>query len=783
MTNAVAVVGPPRTLDIAQLLLHNGNRPDGDKTTLYAHTQRKNSMEALRDYQEDLLQQVETYIDANDKARVMMQLPTGGGKTVIAGHLLQRRLGNGRKAVWLTHRKELAEQTCGMLTNARVAAVTNLLWTPGTDAPAVSGGAVILMAQTVSRRTDKMQVWNKYDSNDLMVIDEAHHAAAKGWERAMQQWPGPVVGMTATPWRLSEKEGFDHLFDDLICGPQIADLQSNGWLCDDKVFMPHPDLRIRGGEVGGTGDYTESGIESANFGRDIMTAGALEFWQERARARQTIVYAVSVRHAHNIVKVFQNAGFSAEVILGDTDPEERGKTIAKFRDGDLHVLVNVVVATEGFDLPDASCVLITRPTLSLALFMQMIGRGLRPKEDRGDCIILDLTGNSMIHGLPQDSREWSLEPRGKPPPGEAPIVWCRECGGVNYAASHYCQHCGAALGMKCLQRCGKWRPWSRWRFENHCGDVHELVCDFCHRDTHIRARLPINPPLDEMPDLQEDDMELPDNIEMDDELAERLAPLLTELLEQERQKVMGDRDVRSAELSDSIQKHERVMGDNNALDTMFTEYVRVLPYNEQPQYRVERYRMFGSWESDLKRQLSGWKNELAELESQPVEKQLIFDNARSKLVGLLSLQAQDADLLPDDSMNNDDPHGPEDGWYLLSSSTNSTHRKPVELRTPDGDTVSVIKWIDILSEVAEWLYENRRLTGRGVPASTRKNTDRYMINNAPMNRNRVPYKAYGRLSNGLYFEKGLWAREVCRRVQVLSEISDPPAKFYVRMSE
>lgn len=738
-------------------------------------------MEALRDYQENLLQQVETYLDANDKARVMMQLPTGGGKTVIAGHLLQRRLGNGRKAVWLTHRKELAEQTCGMLTNARVAAVTNLLWTPGTDAPAVSGGAVILMAQTVSRRTDKMQIWNKYDSNDLMVIDEAHHAAARGWERAMQQWPGPVVGMTATPWRLSEKEGFDHLFDDLICGPQIADLQSNCWLCGDKVFMPHPDLLIHGGEVGSTGDYTESGIESANFGRDIMTAGALEFWQARARDRQTIVYAVSVKHAHNIVNVFQNAGFSAEVILGDTDPEERRKTIAKFRDGGLHVLVNVVVATEGFDLPDASCILITRPTLSLALFMQMLGRGLRPKEDGGDCIILDLTGNSMIHGLPQDSREWSLEPRGKPPPGEAPVVWCPECEGVNYAASHYCQHCGAALGTKCLRRCGKWRPWSRWRFENHCGDVHELVCDFCHRDTHIRARLPINPPLDEMPYLQEDDMELPDNIEMDDELAERLAPLLSELLDQEYQRVMGKRDTRRAEISDFIQRYDMVMADDNVLDSVFTDYIHGLPNNEQPQNPVQRHRRFATWESDLKRKYDEWREELAELERQPVEKQLIFDNAGSKLIGLLSLQAKDADLMPDDSTNNDDPYEPEDGWHLLSSSIDSTHWLPAELCTPDGNTISVSRWIDLLVQVAEWLYQSGRLTQTSVPVSPGANT--YVINDTPTNKNGLRFRFHGQLSNGLYFQKGISSKTVCGYVQALSELSDPPAKFYVRMSE
>ena len=465
----------------------------------------------------------------------MMQLPTGGGKTVIAGHLLQRRLGNGRKAVWLTHRWELAEQTRGMLTDAGVAATT-VRWKPGTDAPAMCDGVVILMTQTVSIRTAKMRVWNKYDSNDLMVIDEAHHAAAKGWKRAMQQWRGPVVGMTATPWRLSEREGFDHLFDDLICGPQIVALQSDGWLCNAKVFTPHPDWRIDGGVVGSTGDYTESGIEFANSGRDIMTAGAIEFWQGHARNRQTIVYAVSVRHARNIVQVFQNAGFSAEVILGDTDSEERRKTIAKFRNGDIQVLVNVVVATEGFDLPDASCVLITRPTLSLALFMQMIGRGLRPKEDGGDCLILDLTANSLTHGLPQDFREWSLEPRGKPPAGEAPGVRCPECGGVNYAASHHCQYCGDPFGNDCL-RCGKWRSEKDWWYENDCGDKHDLVCDRCHNDAHIQYNLPplwgLEPYDDELMDERIPGTVANDKIDLD--IAKQMRGVMRDFLDRELQ--------------------------------------------------------------------------------------------------------------------------------------------------------------------------------------------------------------------------------------------------------
>ena len=315
----------------------------------------------------------------------MLQLPTGGGKTCIAGELLSSWLEDGRKAVWLTHRRELAAQTDAMLREAGVAAAANVQWTPRTNAPVIVNGVVILMAQTVSRRTATTNVWDGYNAGDLMIIDEAHHATASGWARAIRQWPGPVVGMTATPWRLSEREGFDHLFGELHSGPQVAALQSDKWLCHAQVLLPPEEERVQGGQVGYTGDYTEPGIELANEHRDVWTAGAVRFWQRHCGKRQTIVYAVSVRHAQNLAGFFNDAGIPAGVLLGDTPTEERARLIDQFQDGSLRALVNVVVATEGFDLPDASCVVLTRPTMSLSLYLQMVGRGLRPKQDDGDC--------------------------------------------------------------------------------------------------------------------------------------------------------------------------------------------------------------------------------------------------------------------------------------------------------------------------------------------------------------------------------------------------------------
>ena len=459
----------------------------------------------LWNYQKDLLERAQSALQDFQHARVMLQLPTGGGKTRIAGKLLATWLKDGRKAVWLTHRKELAAQTEGMLKKDRVSATKDIRWDPGTRAPAITNGVVILMAQTVTRRTAKAGVWRDYNDRDLMIIDEAHHAAAEGWERAIRLWPGPALGMTATPWRLSEKEGFDHLFEDLFCGPQIAVLQSDGWLCNARVLLPPEDELIKGGQVGSTGDYTEHGIEEANRYQDIWTAGALRFWQRNGEGRQTVVYAVSKKHARNLADVFNNAGVPAGVLVDETPDTERTELIRRFEKGDLKALVNVAIVTEGFDLPDAACVLMTRPTKSLALYLQMVGRELRKKPTSGDCVVLDMAGNRLEHGLPDMDREWSLRPRGEDmPPGDAPVIRCEKCRAPSHAASHYCKHCGAPFGEEC-GRCGAWRAWKRWSLKTSCGQDHDIVCDLCHYDAHVLANLPVTEKLEELAIPQPDD--------------------------------------------------------------------------------------------------------------------------------------------------------------------------------------------------------------------------------------------------------------------------------------
>ena len=377
-----------------------------------------------------------------------------------------------------------------------------------------------------------------------------------------------------------------------------------------------------------------------------MTAGALAFWQKHADNRQTIAYAVSVDHAHNLVNVFNDAGIPAAVILGDTNREERDRAIAGFRDGSIKVLVNVIVATEGFDLPDASCIIIARPTMSLALYLQMVGRGLRPKPDGGDCLMLDLAANAVTHGLPEDRREWSLEPRGtQKDGGEAPVVICPDCGAVSPASSHHCRNCGYSFGKVC-DRCGRWRSYrKRWQYEIHCGEAHQHVCDLCHIDAHIQAHLPVMPPLDALVELYdtEDEMMFPSDVEIDDDLANRLSELFRELLERERQSIAGADDARRNELRNLIDEWKSALNDDDNVDALFDEYVSTLP---QRPNRAQERRIFRDWEEHLWLQVDGWEDELAGLESNQVDEQIIFNSAWNKVLHLFRQEARNAELLP-----------------------------------------------------------------------------------------------------------------------------------------
>ena len=733
----------------------------------------------LRPYQQELLEQAEAALQPAD-ARVMLQLPTGGGKTHIAGVLLRHWLHSGRKAVWLTHRTELAEQTRRMLTDAGVSAI-NLTWRPGSDAPFIANGVVILMAQTVGRRTNRMQIWGKYRSDDLLVIDEAHHATADGYERAIDQWPGQVIGLTATPWRLSKIEGFDHLFKKLLFGPQVSELQAGCWLCQARVLMPKPEEIIRGGAFDAVGEYSESGIAQANQDRpDVMTAGALRFWQFHAAERQTVVYAISQDHARKLTAVFNDAGIPAAVMLSDTLPDERARAIADFGNGTLRVLVNVAVATEGFDLPDASCVVITRPTMSLALYLQMVGRGLRPKANGGNCLILDLAGNAEIHGLPEETRQWSLEARGNKHGSKAPVIRCEKCDGVSHAASQNCAHCGAPFGKDC-PRCGVWRAWQRWNYETRCGQQHELVCDLCHYDAHIQAQLPVTDELRRLTDMEPN-----------------LDAALRNLLEEERRRASGADEERKEELRSLISSRESELAGDDVLDKAFKQHLSTLRPEEQPQRNwPQMVQLYNDWQYSLNQELASWKDELSKLESKIPDGRVIYKNARERLLKSLESVAQEAGLLPPTVPGPNAPPVPDnsspvpsasDKWttfvqlrkFGLDDPNKGSQVKPVSFRDPQGNEKPIKNWADLYVVITEWLIKERLLSESNCPVRIGSMTSRCLVHSEPRHPNGREFKNRKRLSNDLYLELQMASKAIARICQPLvAEFGQDPAQFHV----
>ena len=750
-------------------------------------------MTELREYQQELLEKAESSL-APAKAQVMLQLPTGGGKTHIAGALLKRWLHSGRKAVWLTHRTELADQTCRMLAGAGVSAITLKTWQSGEEAPSVPNGVVVLMAQTVGRRTKRMEIWGKYRGGDLLIIDEAHHATADGWERAIEQWPGRVIGLTATPWRLSKTEGFDHIFSELLHGPQICELQTSGWLCRTRVLVPRPGEVILGGSLNSVGEYSESGVEEANKDRpDILTAGALRFWKFHAAERKTVVYAISQDHGRNLASVFNEAGIQAAVLLSDTPRHERAKAIESFGEGSLRVLVNVAVATEGFDLPDASCIVITRPTMSLALYLQMVGRGLRPKANEGNCLILDLAGNAETHGLPEEFREWSLSPRGNESDGDAPVVRCEKCDAISPAASHSCSFCETWFGKDCI-RCGTWRPWERWRYESNCGELHELVCDLCHYDAHLQAQLPLT---DEIRALIQSE-----NIEDNDFVVDQdpeLSAAVRNLLEQERRRTSRADEERKSQLRLLIDAREIELN-SDSLIQLFKGHLAGLPDNVRPKSELDEYRMFPNWEEGLKGELADWKGELSKLESKAPDRKLIFSQARERVLKVLEDQARESGLLPESrspgaapprrqsTQNSGSSAADLGGWVSLvqveeqsqSGQVRLSSFKPHLLRDSSGSEISVANWSDTLLKVAQWLVDRGDLSDSSCPVSVGEMGKRYLIHTEPVHSDGNGF-GWGRpLSNGLYLE-GKWdpKSNVRRGVQLLAKFGYDPVQFCV----
>jgi superfamily II DNA or RNA helicase len=293
--------------------------------------------------------------------------------------------------------------------------------------------------QTLARRLDRIAA-----QPDLIVIDEAHHATAGIWGKALTHWPEALrLGVTATPVR-QDGRGLGVVFDRLVLGPSTAELISGGFLCPARIYAPPPVADLSGLHRR-AGDYA---IDEAaeRMDRPTVTGDAIAHYQRLAAGQRAIAFCCNVKHAEHVCAAFNHAGVEVATLLGCTDPLRRDATVARFAAGELQVLVTVDVVSEGFDIPAAGCAILLRPTQSLGLYLQQVGRVLRPAPGKAAAIVLDHVGNVHRHGWPDDHREWSLDDRLKRagaagPPAPA-VRTCQVCFAA-FKPAPICPMCGA----------------------------------------------------------------------------------------------------------------------------------------------------------------------------------------------------------------------------------------------------------------------------------------------------------------------------------------------------
>ncbi len=350
--------------------------------------------------------------------------PTGSGKTRAAVEAVHRMRG---RCLWLAHRMELITQAARTLRDDGADVGIIMAGVPRVDAE-----VQVASVQTLVRRTPPPV--------DLIVVDECHHAAASTYGSILAQYPGvPLLGLTATPFRLDGR-GLGELFSDIVVMATAADLVADGTLHAPRVYAGQsPDLR---GLRITMGDYQLS-LLSERCNTDTANADIVREWQRRAAGLPTVCFAIDIQHSEAIVAAFQAAGVPAEHIDGRTDRETRAAVLARLAAGETHVVSNCQILTEGWDLPALRCAIVARPTASLNLHLQMIGRIMRSCPGKQGAILLDHAGNSHRHGLVTRRLRYSLD--GAARVGfEDPLGLrrCKRCGLYYDIAQNACPDCG-----------------------------------------------------------------------------------------------------------------------------------------------------------------------------------------------------------------------------------------------------------------------------------------------------------------------------------------------------
>lgn len=396
----------------------------------------------LRPHQSQAITDIRASLRRRNR-RVMYQLPTGGGKTRIMAELCRLSVDKGSSVVVLAPRRELVYQIrdalagegvrCGVIMAGERQGLYHRVHVCSFDT---------LHARAI--QSDKIDL----PQADLVLVDEAHLAVADSRRDILESYPeARHVLVTATPAR-GDGRGLCEIADDLVFGPSIGELVDAGYLLPLRYFAPSdPDLAAV--KLNKDGDYAVTGLDKT-MDKPKIIGDIVDNWQRIAEGRSTVVFCVSRKHSRHVAQEFNARGITAEHLDGETPPEERAAILDRVANGVTTVLCNVFVASYGLDIPRLSCAVLARPTKNITLYLQMIGRVMRPFFDQVDGLVIDHAGAVKENGFADDYIPWSLDGKEKikdrikaqkEAGSELVELRCANCSYV-FKRSHICPKCG-----------------------------------------------------------------------------------------------------------------------------------------------------------------------------------------------------------------------------------------------------------------------------------------------------------------------------------------------------
>ncbi len=348
----------------------------------------------LRAYQTKAIDTAITSLQSN--RGVFLVAPTGSGKTVMFSEIVRYAVERGHGVVILAHRKELLDQAANKLAMAGVDC--GIIQAKRNTNP--EARVQVCSIDTINRRELPFQP-------GLVIVDEAHLIASRRYKRFLENYPtAKRLLVSATPYRLDGK-GFRDFADSLITAATVNELTGQGYLVPARYFTaPVPesvaDVRVT------CGDFQTDELEAVINTR-VIRGGIVQSYQKHSPGRQTVVFGVSVKHSQELANTFIEEGIKAEHLDGNTPDTERASILKRFDAKKTQVICNVGVLCEGWDCPTTETVILARPTKSLSLYLQQVGRGLRPYPGKDHCLILDHGGCVDRFGPINEPRDWSLD--------------------------------------------------------------------------------------------------------------------------------------------------------------------------------------------------------------------------------------------------------------------------------------------------------------------------------------------------------------------------------------